>query len=235
MRRADRLFRIVQFLRSRRLTTAAWLAERLEVSTRTIYRDIADLSLSGMPIEGEAGVGYALRHSIDLPPLMFERSEAAAVELGLRFVAAYAGQPLSAAAVSAMAKVRAVLPKHPGPETPPVALYVPTRAVGSGVALGQIFEAIDARRRVRLHYLDATGSETERVVWPLAAFFWGAAWTALAWCELREDFRSFRLERIAGWDTLDDRFPASPGRRLTDYFRWMEKAHAVPLTDFDPL
>lgn len=235
MRRADRLFRIVQFLRSRRLTTAVWLAEQLEVSTRTIYRDIADLCLSGVPIEGEAGVGYALRQKIDLPPLMFERSEAAAVELGLRFVSAYAGPPLSSAAVSAMAKVRAVLPRHAAPESEPVALYVPRKAAGPVAALGQMFEAIDARRKIRIRYADETGRKTERVIWPLAAFFWGAAWTVLAWCELREDFRSFRLERLAEFETLPGHYPDTSGRRLSDYFRWMEKTHAVPLADFDPL
>jgi predicted DNA-binding transcriptional regulator YafY len=235
MRRADRLFQIVQFLRSRRLTTALWLAERLEVSTRTIYRDVADLCLSGVPIEGEAGVGYVLRQKIDLPPLMFDRSEAAAVELGLRFVTAYTGPPLSAAAVSAMAKVRTVLPKRVASETAPVALYVPVKAAGSFAVLGPVFEAIDARRKIRMRYADAAGRETERVIWPLGAFFWSAAWTALAWCELREDFRSFRLERIAGLECLADHYPDVPGRRLTDYFRWMEKTHAVPLSDFDPL
>ena len=235
MRRADRLFRIVQFLRSRRLTTAQWLAEHLEVSTRTIYRDIADLCLSGVPIEGEAGVGYALRQKVDLPPLMFDRSEAAAVELGLRFVTAYAGPPLSAAAISAMAKVRAVLPKRAVSESVPVPLYVPKRVAGSGATLGRMFEAIDARRKIRIRYADAAATETERVIWPLAAFFWGAAWTTLAWCELRQDFRSFRLERIAALECLEDHYPDLPGRRLTDYFRWMEKTHAVPLSDFDPL
>jgi predicted DNA-binding transcriptional regulator YafY len=235
MRRADRLFRIVQFLRSRRLTTAVWLAEHLEVSTRTIYRDIADLSLSGVPIEGEAGVGYVLRQKIDLPPLMFERSEAAAVELGLRFVSAYAGRPLSAAAVSAMSKVRAVLPKGAASESAPVALYVPKKAAASLPTVGQIFAAIDAKQKARVRYADAAAQETERTIWPLGAFFWGSSWTVLAWCELREDFRSFRLERITRLENLAERYPASPGRQLTDYFRWMEKTHAVPMSDFDPL
>lgn len=176
-----------------------------------------------------------MRQKIDLPPLMFERSEAAAVELGLRFVAACAGPPLSAAAVSAMAKVRAVLPEDLASKWTPAALYVPGGLARSVAAPGQVFEAIDARRKIRIRYADASNRETERVIWPLAAFFWGAAWTALAWCELREDFRSFRLERIAALECLADRFPDTPGRRLADYFRWMEKTHAVPLSDFDPL
>src|SRR5690606_18867897 len=105
MRRADRLFQIVQFLRSRRLTTAQWLASRLDVSVRTIYRDIQDLSLSGVPIEGEAGVGYMLRHSMDLPPLMFERSEIEALAIGARMVNGWGDPELQRAAESALAKI----------------------------------------------------------------------------------------------------------------------------------
>jgi predicted DNA-binding transcriptional regulator YafY len=235
MRRADRLFRIVQFLRARRLSTAEWLAAQLEVSKRTIYRDIADLSRSGVPIEGEAGVGYVLRHKLDLPPLMFERRELAAVELGLRFVGAYADRQLSAAAVSAMAKVRTAVPKGAMPDRVPSALYVPRKSAGSVPFLGSTFAAIDGARKVRVTYSDADSRVTERTIWPLAAFFWGTGWTVLAWCELRNDFRSFRLDRIARHDMLPEKYPDMPGRRLADYFRGMEKSHAVPMSDFDPL
>jgi predicted DNA-binding transcriptional regulator YafY len=235
MRRADRLFRIVQFLRARRLSTAGWLAAQLEVSTRTIYRDIADLSRSGIPVEGEAGVGYALRHKLDLPPLMFDRRELAAVELGLRFVATQADRALSAAAVSAMAKVRAALPSGSAPARAPSALYVPRKGAGAIAGLGRVFEAIEGTRKLRMRYADAGGSRTHRTVWPLAAFFWGTGWTVLAWCELRDDFRSFRLERIGKLEVLPERYPDIPGKRLSDYFRWMEKTHAVPMSDFDPL
>ncbi len=235
MRRADRLFRIVQFLRSRRLTTAIWLAERLEVSTRTIYRDIADLYHSGVPIEGEAGVGYVLRQKLDLPPLMLERSEAAAVEIGLRFASVYAGQPLSAAAASAISKIRTVLPRGVASESASLALYVPKTNAASVPAFGPVFAAIDAKRKVRIRYADATGQDTQRTIWPLGAFFWGSTWTVLAWCELREDFRSFRLERVRQLEPMADSYPDSPGRRLIDYFRWLEKTHAVPMSEFDPL
>jgi predicted DNA-binding transcriptional regulator YafY len=235
MRRADRLFRIVQFLRSRRLSTAQWLATQLEVSTRTIYRDIAELSRSGVPVEGEAGVGYVLRHKLDLPPLMFERRELVAIELGLRFVGAYAGRPLSAAAASAMAKVRTALPKGAAVGSTPSALYVPRKRSDARPSLAQIFAAIEGARKVRMQYSDAAAQETSRIVWPLGAFFWGGAWTVLAWCEWRKDFRSFRVDRIAGLKVLPERYPDSPGRRLADYFRWMEKTHAVPMSDFDPL
>jgi predicted DNA-binding transcriptional regulator YafY len=235
MRRADRLFRITQFLRSRRLTTALWLAQRLEVSTRTIYRDVADLCLSGVPIEGEAGVGYVLRKGFDLPPLMFERAELAAVELGLRFVASYAGRPLSAAAVSAMAKVRAAVPKGVAAGAPPVALYVPRKDIDAVPALAPLFAAIDAKHKVRIVYADAAARESQRTIWPLGAFFWGSAWTVLAWCESRRDFRNFRVERITRLDTLDVGYPDEPGKRLVDYLRWMEKTHAVDASEFDRL
>lgn len=234
MRRADRLFRIVQFLRSRRLTTAEWLAGKLEVSRRTIYRDIADLGASGVPIEGEAGVGYALRRKLDLPPLKFERDELAALELGLRFVAAYTERPLRQAAASAAAKVRGALPGPSAADAEPARLYVPRAASTAPGLFERIFPAVEARRKLRICYADAKGQESERVIWPLGAFFWGRAWTIVAWCELRRDFRSFRIERVNRLEALEARYPDSPGRRLTDYFRWMERTQAVPTSDFDP-
>jgi predicted DNA-binding transcriptional regulator YafY len=234
MRRADRLFRIVQFLRSRRLTTAEWLAGRLEVSKRTIYRDIEDLVCSGVPIEGEAGVGYALRHKIDLPPLMFDRAELAAVELGLRFVGSYTDQPLTQAAESALSKIRSVLPPASPAASHPAPLYVPRKAGAMRATFGRIVTAIDEKRKLRISYEDLKARMSERVVWPLGAFFWGNAWTATCWCELRDDFRSFRMERIRKLEVLEERYPDSPGRRLADYFRWLEATHSVPMSDFDP-
>lgn len=234
MRRADRLFQIVQFLRSRRLTTAEWLAERLEVSKRTIYRDIDDLVCSGVPIEGEAGVGYVLRHKIDLPPLMFDRTELAAMELGLRFVGSYTDRPLTQAAASAMAKIRSVLPASAPAAARPAPLYVPRRAAAAQPFFGRIFTAVSEKRKVRIGYEDSNARLSRRVIWPLGVFFWGNAWTATCWCELRNDFRSFRLERIRELEILEERYPDSPGRRLSDYFRWLEATHSVPMSDFDP-
>lgn len=235
MRRADRLFQIVQFLRSRRLTTAEWLADKLEVSKRTIYRDIADLCATGVPIEGEAGVGYVLRRKLDLPPLMFDRRELTALELGLRFVCTYAGPPLAAAAASAMSKVRSALPGDVARDAPLSALYVPKRNDAAVPALAPVLAAIDGRQKLRIGYADEAGNRTGRIIWPLGAFFWGTAWTVLSWCELREDFRSFRLERIERLEVMPERFPDRPGRRLSDYFRWIQETHSVPLSEFDPL
>jgi len=235
MRRADRLFLVLQFLRSRRLTTAQWLAEKLGVSTRTIYRDIADLVGSGVPVEGEAGVGYVLRQKLDLPPLMFDRTELAAIELGLRFVAATAGHPLSMAAVSAASKVRTALPRGHAYDPNPIPLYVPSKVAVSQVSAADLFGAIEEKRKLRIDYQDASSQNTTRVIWPLGLFFWGNTWSVLAWCELRSDFRSFRLERIGTLQTLHERYADTRGRRLSDYFLAMSKAHAVPLSDFDPL
>jgi len=235
VRRADRLFQIVQYLRSRRLTTADWLAERLEVSVRTIYRDIADLSASGVPVEGEAGVGYMLRHKLDLPPLMFDRKELSAIELGLRFVSAYSSRSMSLAASSAMSKVRTSLPRGSTPATAPLPLFVPSTEGAKAPYFEPILAGIEERKKIRIQYNDAQSAVTERIVWPLAVFFWGSAWTVLSWCELRSDFRSFRLERIAQINSLDESYPDHPGRRLTDYFRSLETNHAVPMSDFDPL
>lgn len=233
MRRADRLFRIVQFLRARRLTTAAWLAERLGVSRRTVYRDIEDLVRSGVPLEGEAGVGYVLRHKLDLPPLMFDRHELAALELGLRFVSTHTEERLTRAAESALAKVRSVLPPA-ARSAAPVPLYAPRRAGAVRKGFDRLYCAVERRSKVELRYLDAKGNESARVVWPLAVFFGGDTWNALCWCELRRDFRSFRLERIRRMETLPEQYPDVEGRRVEDYFRQMQERHAVPASDFDP-
>ncbi|HSG63636.1 MAG TPA: YafY family protein [Gammaproteobacteria bacterium] len=235
MRRADRLFAVLQFLRSRRLTTARWLADKLEVSTRTVYRDIADLIATGVPIEGEAGVGYVLRHKLDLPPLMFDRSELAAIELGLRFAAASAGPALAVAAASAASKVRTASPRGQPRDSKPVPLYVPASEKLSAPLVGELFAAIEGKHKLRIRYEDLRGQTTSRVIWPLGLFFWSSAWTALAWCELRTDFRNFRLERIGKLECLKERYADQPGRRLADYFQTMAKTHAVPVEDFDPL
>ncbi len=234
MRRADRLFQIVQYLRARPLTTAEWLAERLEISKRTVYRDVTDLIQSGVPIEGEAGVGYVLRRKLDLPPLMFDRTELTTIELGLRFVYAYTEAPLSSAATSAMAKIRSVLPGTIAADTPKSHIYVPRMERRREPHLNGIISAVNDKRRTQLDYKDANGAETRRVVWPLGVFFWGNTWTMLGWCELRNDFRTFRLERIQTMHVLDTSFEDVPGRRLIDYLRWLEATHAVPLSEFDP-
>lgn len=219
MRRADRLFQIIQFLRRRRsATTATVIAERLGVSERTVYRDIRDLVLAGTPIDGEAGVGYRLRPDYDLPPLMFDREEIQALVLGARMVQRFGDPALARASETILAKIAAVIPKRLEPLLSETRLFVPRAldTVGSGDALRLVREALSRRRKVRIKYANAQGETTERVVRPLGVFFWGRTWTLAAWCELRTDFRNFRLDRISDSALLDEAYPEEPGRTLRD-------------------
>lgn len=224
MRRADRLFRLVQQLRRRRVSTGAQLAQSLGVSVRTIYRDIQDLSLSGVPVLGEAGVGYALGKGFDIPPLMFTAEEVEAIVLGARIVRAWADPELQKEAEEALAKIEAVLPERLKRAIPDAALFAPDFHVRGALTrhLTQLRRAIRERRKVRLDYEDRNGASTLRSVQPLGLFFWGSAWSLGAWCELRVGFRNFRLDRIAGATLLDDRFRPEPGRSLSDFFRHYE-------------
>jgi len=176
MRRADRLFRIIQLLRGhRRARTAHWLAEQLEVSERTVYRDVRDLIASGTPIEGEAGVGYTLRH-YDLPPLMFDADEIEALALGARVVQTFGDPALAQAAASVISKVEAVLPARLRPRLGGAALFAPRpgNTVRDGVAhLLVVRTALGARRKLRLGYRRMDGEESQRIVRPLGAFLWG--------------------------------------------------------------
>src|SRR5438067_3812132 len=224
MRRADRLFRIVQHLRGRRLTTAAFLAGRLGVSLRTVYRDVRDLSLSGVPVEGEAGVGYRLRAGFDIPPLMFTLNEIEALAIGARMVEAWGGPVLAESARTAIEKIVAALPADRRLAVERTRLYAPGFHV-DGKAMQQleaVRAAIGARQVLRLDYRDAGGRSSAREIWPLALYFWGGAWTIGAWCEGRDDFRNFRVDRVAELEALTRRYPEQPGRRLSDYLRAMQ-------------
>lgn len=223
MRRADRLFRIVQLLRGRRLTTAQQLADWLEVSQRTIYRDVRDLSISGVPIEGEAGVGYRLRAGFELPPLMFDADEAEALVAGLRMVRAWAGPNLSRAAALAQAKIASALPSERRALLERTKLFAPSGASGADRAhLDVLHRAIAERTILALDYRDAGERASVRRVWPLGLNYWGKVWTLAAWCELRQDFRDFRIDRMVGLSDAGERFPDTAGRRLADYVRAVE-------------
>lgn len=225
MRRADRLFRIVQMLRSGRLKTARALAERLQVSERTIYRDVRDLQLAGQPIEGEAGVGYTLRREFDLPPLMFTPEELTALVLGARMVKAWGGAESVVAASAALARIEAVLPAVLAERLDNIMLYAP----------GFKMQALQRRLLDRLHaaclscntvefaYLRLDGEGSQRTVRPLALYFWGGVWTLVAWCELRNNFRSFRVDRISECRGLERTFEQKRGQRLSDYLRKVQK------------
>ncbi len=226
MRRADRLFRIVQFLRGRRLTTAQQLAKWLQVSERTIYRDIRDLSLTGTPIDGEAGVGYRLRGGFELPPLMFELEEIEALTLGARMVEAWSSPQLGAAALSAIAKIATALPPERRQWLEASRTYVPQFHIPK--QLGERFELLRGAIRdqliVHFVYADVAKRLSERRVRPLSLYFWGEHWTLAAWCESRDDFRSFRIDRVIRLQVTDEKFKEESGKRLADFVRAQRSA-----------
>jgi len=220
MRPADRLFQIVLMLGRGKVVTARTLAERLEVSERTIYRDIQDLMVSGVPVEGEAGVGYILRRGYQLPPLMFDEQELEALLFGVGVAKRWGDEALGQAAERILGKIDAVLPERLRPALDSRTLVVPPAytAGRDSEMLGEMREAVHRRVRVFLDYQDAMGAGTERIVWPLTLAYWGKTWTLGAWCELRQAFRSFRLDRITQARSLNSTFPDEPGKRLEDYF-----------------
>jgi predicted DNA-binding transcriptional regulator YafY len=219
MRRADRLFEIIQFMRQRPLTRARDLAERLEVSERTIYRDIADLMASGVPIEGEAGIGYVMRAGYDLPPLMFKEAEIEALVLGARIVQSWADKELAEAAGSVIAKVEAVIPEALRKFMTNTALLAPSLHYMEPIG----FELADLRNALRdqlmldIDYRDVHGDATSRQVRPLSLAYFGPVWVMAGWCELRQGFRTFRLDRITRFEVTGNRFPNEPGKTLKDF------------------
>ena len=225
MRRADRLFQIVGLLSRRRFMTAAQLAESLEVSTRTVYRDVLDLSASGVPITGEAGVGYQLDPSYRLPPLTFGGDELEALAIGMRMVESWGDQDLRRAARSVLAKVDAVVQEEERTHLNQTALF----SLAFGAArdatehLGELRQAINQRRVTELVYESERAERTTRSVRPLGLYFWGRAWTLAAWCELRNDFRNFRTDRIHELRLAERTFELTPPCTLEDYVRAMKE------------
>lgn len=220
MRRADRLFQIVQHLRGGRLVTARQLGDWLEVSERTIYRDVADLIGSGVPIEGEAGVGYVMRAGFDLPPLMFSRDEIVSLVAGARMIRAWGGIEMARAAEEAIVKIEAVLPDAERARSKAIEIHAmqgPEIEDATRAMLDRLDRAIERQTRVRLDYIDAADNRTDRPVRPLGLWFWGKVWTLVAWCELRDDFRMFRVDRIADL-IAEGRFKPAKGQTLSDFY-----------------
>jgi predicted DNA-binding transcriptional regulator YafY len=224
MRRADRLFELVLRVRARRLTTAEQLAEWLHVSVRTVYRDIADLQARSVPLEGEAGVGYRLRPGYVLPPLMFSAPEAQALVAAVRIALPRLDTAMAGDAEAALAKILAVLPPSARAAADSLALFAPDVGIDEAAraTLEAMRGAVAARRKLHLHYADGEAHESRRTVRPLGCFFWGAAWTLAAWCELRQDFRSFRIDRVRRCEVLAETFRDEPGRTLADLLRAVE-------------
>ena len=221
MRRADRLFDIIQILRRGKLTRARDLAEILEVSERTIYRDVRDLMSSGVPIEGEAGVGYMLRDGYDLPPLMFDEQEIEALVLGARIVESWADPELAQAAADVIAKVEAVLPERLRRHMEETALLAPANHYAAPIQVDPkaLRRAVRQKQIIEFRYRDLEERESERRVRPLALSFFGPVWLLVSWCELRTDFRSFRLDRMSGLAVLEQTFRPESGKTIQDFFK----------------
>ena len=218
MRRTDRLFDIIQILRDERLHRAGEMAERLGVSTRTLWRDMATLMASGLPIEGERGVGYILRAPITLPPLMLNAGEMEALRQGVRLVAEGDDPVLARAARMLAAKIGAVAPApQQGPEPDALFTYSGAQARRAAPHLPVIRAAIRAGERLAISYIDPQGAESHRDIRPLALEFWGKVWSLAAWCEAQRGFRAFRVDRILSVTPTGERFPDEPGRSLADY------------------
>ncbi|MDJ0994077.1 MAG: YafY family protein [Dinoroseobacter sp.] len=219
MRRSDRLFELIQLLRDGKLHRAQELAEATGVSLRTIYRDMETLQASGVPVEGERGVGYMVTAPVTLPPLNLTLAELEALHLGLAIIGEAADEEMQAAARSLSGKIDAVLPEdtHAPRAGWGFAVYPFAEAAKGFAHMPPLRAAIRARQKVQLTYTSLTDAETVRIVRPLELEYWGRVWTLTAWCELREDFRVFRVDRISDVTPMPSLFVDEPGKRLQDY------------------
>jgi predicted DNA-binding transcriptional regulator YafY len=232
MRPAERLFDIIQLLRgSRRPLSAGAIAERLEVSTRTIYRDIASMQGSGVPIEGAAGFGYVLGPGYDLPPLMFTAEEFQTIAVALDLVRRTGDQGLQAAAAGVRAKIAAIRPSARGTDLVEAPFYVWTQdaSVPPAVCLSEVRGAIRAHRKLRLDYRNGEGTESRRVVWPLAIAYFAEATLIGAWCELRGDYRHFRTDRVRDLAVLEQAYPDDCPTLLSGWRALQEQYAAASL------
>src|ERR1700761_2542602 len=221
MRRSDRLFDVIQRLRTAtKPVTAAMLAAELEVPPPTVYRDIATLQARRVPIEGAPGIGYVLRRGFDLPPLMFTADEVDAIAVGARLVRRLRDRGLQTAADSVLAKITTVLPEalRSGVTAAPFFVSDGDAAHPQGTDLADLRRAIRETRKLRITYADKQGARTERTVWPVAMAYYVDVTILGAWCELRQDFRHFRVERIRASTVLDEQFSTDGGRLMQRWF-----------------
>ncbi|HWV14178.1 MAG TPA: YafY family protein [Cellvibrio sp.] len=229
MQRAERLFQLLTLLRNRRtVMTAKQMSEHLQVSERTIYRDIQSLNLSGVPVEGEAGVGYRLSHRYQLPPLMFDRHEVDALLLGARMVSSWGDADMALRAKQAMQKILAVLPDHLRHSDEDLPLLVPQfdEAQKYYTAHSQtIREAIRLSQRLAIDYVRADEQQSNRTIEPLGLIFWGKVWTLVAWCHLRQDYRTFRLDRIQALQVTAEHFSTDDSKSLKHFLALMKAKH----------
>lgn len=220
-RRADRLLALMELLRERPVNTAADLAAALEVSVRTVYRDVDALVATGVPLRGEAGVGYTLSPGYHLPPLNLTAEEAEVLALGARVLAIWSDGAVASQAASALAKIRAVLPASGQAGVDQDIFWAPewvTRQVPN-VNLLELKRAAQHRRVLRISYQTLKGTHSTRTVRPLSVTFFGPVWLLVAWCEATEDFRCFRLDRIGAVEATGATFHHEDGKRLADFKR----------------
>lgn len=225
MYKAERLFQLTTLLRRSRTITARELAGELGVSERTIYRDVQSLILSGVPVEGEAGVGYILRRDFDLPPLMFTNEEAQALLLGARMVQAWGDPSLERAARGVLDKVRAVSDRTLLENLDSQVMQVPGFHIAPSLRekMGLVREGMVQQRKLQFNYTRADGQSALRTVRPLGLFFWGSTWSFAAWCELRKAFRNFRVDRMKTVVVMNETFVTEPGKTLEEYISAIEK------------
>lgn len=222
MSRAVRLLDLVQLLRRRRHPVSGdILARELGISLRTLYRDIASLQAQGAPIEGEPGLGYVLRPGFTLPPLMFNDDEVEALMLGSRWVAENGDPRLARAAMDVMAKVAAVLPPDRCAQFETPSLLIVKRSKQQSDMMAPIRDAIRRERKLAIDYRDAGSAATHRTIWPFAVGFFEEARIVVAWCELRADYRHFRIDRIGGLAETDTRYPKRRAVMLREWQRQM--------------
>jgi predicted DNA-binding transcriptional regulator YafY len=217
MRRTDRLFDMIQILRDGRLHKASEIAGALAVSTRTVWRDMGTLMASGLPVEGERGVGYILRAPITLPPMVLTSAELEAFRLGIRLVADGADAGLARAARSLANKIGSVTPAPPEPDDDGLFAFAGRESTRAAPHMPMLRAAIRGQERLTITYVDSNGLDSHRDIRPLHLEFAGRVWTLAAWCEARADFRSFRVDRILAITPTGETFPDEPGRDLAAY------------------
>lgn len=225
MRRADRLFQVIQILRRSSLpVTAAAMAAELEVSTRTVYRDVADLMAQRIPIEGTAGLGYLLAADYDMPPLMLTPDELEAVVLGAQWVSSHSDKSLANAARDVVAKIAAVVPDRLRAVVmePSVGTKPPGERPEERVDAAMLRSAIRHGRKLRLRYRSEAGEETERTVWPVILGYDETSRLLVGWCEMRQGFRHFRTNRIVTAELCDETIGLPAGTLRRRWHLWRE-------------
>lgn len=234
MRRADRLIKITHFLRRRRrAVTAKRIAEEFDICTRTVYRDIQDLMDSGVPIAGEAGVGYLIDKQYYLPPVTFDTDELEAIALGISMVRQWTDDKFAAQASNAFDKIQAVLPAKLQGEIQQITTYsMPTKPpLPWTVSFSDLRECIRTRRKIQIDYSDQDDKSTSRTVRPLALVFFSPVWLLTSWCEKRHDFRHFRLDRIQALQQCDDTFDDEVDKNLAAYKQQESACHESAIYD----